>query len=257
MICPRCQAAVAENASFCTNCGAQFGGQSAPTGAAPQPPPPPPPGPGYGPPQQGHPQPHPGSAQAPPGYSQPPPGYSQPQQGYPPQQQGPGYGPPGQQQGYRPPGQYQTAPAGPAFSFDLRRLNRVDQVIGVASLILIITLFLPWFGLTLDGVSASVSGFSAHGYLIISLLTAVVLIGYLVMRAGWDDPPMKSPVAHAPLLLVLTGLQLLIVLIAFLFKPDGLGWQFGAWLGLLAALVACGAIVMPAIQSMQAGNSGS
>jgi hypothetical protein len=56
---------------------------------------------------------------------------------------------------------------------------------------------------------------------------------------------------------VLTGVQLLIVLLAFLFKPGFTGWQFGAWLGLLAALVACGAIVMPAIQSMQAGNSGS
>jgi hypothetical protein len=127
----------------------------------------------------------------------------------------------------------------------------------VASLILIITLFLPWFGISVDGVSASESGFSAHGYLVISLLTAVALLGYLVMRAGWDDAPMKLPVAHAPLLLVLTGVQFLIVLLAFLFKPGGLGWQFGAWLGLLAALVACGAIVVPAIQSMQAGNSGS
>ena len=224
---------MADNVSFCTNCGAQFGGQS----AAPQPPPPPP---GYGPPQ--------------PGYSPPQPGYPQQQPGYPQQQSG--YQPSGQQ-GYRPPGQYQAQPPAPAFTLDLRRLNRVDQVIGVASLILIITLFLPWFGVSLDGSSVTVSGFTAHGYLVISLLTAVALIGYLVVRAGWDDPPMKLPVAHAPLLLVLTGLQLLIVLLAFLFKPGFTGWQFGAWLGLLAALVACGAIVVPAVQSMQAGRPGS
>jgi hypothetical protein len=31
--------------------------------------------------------------------------------------------------------------------------------------------------------------------------------------------------------------------------------SFGAYLGLLAALVACGAIVVPAIQSMQGGTS--
>jgi hypothetical protein len=226
---------MADNVSFCTNCGAQFGGQS----AAPPPPPPPPPGPsGYAPPQQG--------------YAPPQQGYTPPQQpGYSPQ---PGYGPPAQP-AYQQPGQYRAVP--PAFSLDLGRLNRVDQAIGVASLILIITLFLPWFGVSALGATATVSGFSAHGYLVISLLTAVALIGYLVMRAGWDDPPMKLPVAHAPLLLVLTGLQLLIVLLAFLFKPGFTSWEFGAWLGLLAALVACGAIVVPAIQSMQASRPGS
>ena len=38
-------------------------------------------------------------------------------------------------------------------------------------------------------------------------------------------------------------------------QPAGTGWQFGAYLGLLAALVACGAIVVPAIGTMQGGTS--
>jgi hypothetical protein len=254
---------MADNVAFCTNCGAQFGGQGAPGAAAP---PPPPAGSGYGPPQPGYaPPPQPGYQQ--PGYPQQ--GYQQqgyqqqgaPQQGYQPG----GYTQPGHppaqpghppaQPGYQQTSQYRAAT--PPFAFDLGRLNRLDQVIGVASLLLIITLFLPWFGVSADGFSAAVSGFDTHGYLVISLLTAVVLTAYLVMRAGWDDPPLKLPVAHAPLLLVLTGLQALIVVVAFLFKPDGFGWQFGAWLGLLLALAACGAIVVPAIQSMQAGRPGS
>ena len=45
------------------------------------------------------------------------------------------------------------------------------------------------------------------------------------------------------------------MLLAFLFKPTGTDWEFGAYLGLLVALVACGAIVVPAIQSMQGGTS--
>ena len=256
MICPRCQASMADNVSFCTNCGTQFGtaGQrpQGRSGEAQQA------QPGYQ--QQGQPT-----------YNQP--GYNQP--GYAPQDQSrynrpapPGYNPQGQQPGYNQPGYNQPGqqpgyrpPAGPPqhhgaqFAFDLKRLSPVDQVIGGASLILIITLFLPWFGVSLDGYSASESGFDAHGYLIVPLLTAIVLIAYLIMRAGWDDPPVKLPVAHAPLLLVGTGIQFLIVLLAFLFKPTGTDWEFGAYLGLLAALVACGAIVVPAIQSMQGGTS--
>ena len=281
MICPRCQASMADQVSFCTNCGTQFGaagqrpqGNSGATQQAQ---------PGY--PQQGQ------QAYNQPGYSQPgyapqgqptsysqpgyapqgqptsysQPGYNQPgyapqgayQQpappGYGPQGQQPGYNQPGQQPGYRPP----AGPPhhGPPFAFDLKRLSRVDQVIGGASLILIITLFLPWFGVSLGGYSASESGFSGHGYLIIPLLTAIVLIAYLIMRAGWDNPPVNLPVAHEPLLLVGTGIQFLIVLLAFLFKPAGTDWEFGAYLGLLSALVACGAIVVPAIQSMQGGTS--
>jgi zinc-ribbon domain len=273
MICPRCQASMADNVSFCTNCGTQFGtaGQrpQGSSGEAQQA------QPGYQ--QQGQPtynQPgysQPGYApQGQPTYSQPTynqPGYSQPgyapqgqsrynqpaPPGYSPQGQQPGYNQPGQQPGYRPPGG--PPHHGPQFAFDLKRLSPVDQVIGGASLILIITLFLPWFGVSVGGYSASESGFSAHGYLIIPLLTAILLLAYLIMRAGWDDPPVKLPVAHAPLLLVGTGIQFLIVLLAFLFKPTGTDWEFGAYLGLLAALVACGAIVVPAIQSMQGGTS--
>jgi zinc-ribbon domain len=298
MICPRCQANMADNVTFCTNCGTQFGtagqrpqGNSDATQQAQ---------PGY--PQQGQPgyqqQGQPGYQQQgqpthsqpgpnQPGYNQP--GYSQPgyapqgqptyyqpgyapqgqssysqpaQPGYSPQGQQPGYGPPGQQPRHSQPGQQPgyRPPAGPPqhgpqFAFDLNRLSRVDQVVGASSLILIITLFLPWFGVSLDGYSASESGFDAHGYLIIPLLTAIVLIAYLVMRAGWDHLPWKLPIEHAPLLLVGTGIQALIVLLAFLFKPAGTAWQFGAYLGLLAALVACGASLMPALNSMQGGTT--
>jgi hypothetical protein len=182
-----------------------------------------------------------------PGYQQP--GYGPP--GYSPQGQ-PWYGPPGQ------PGYFPPAPhAGPAFAFDLKRLSGAEQAIGGASAVLIITLFLPWFGISGGGISVTASGFSAHGHLVIALLTAIALIAYLVMRAGWGDLPVRLPVAHQPLLLAATSLQLLIVLIAFLVKPAFTGWQFGAYLGLIAALTACAAAAVPAIGSMQGSRPGS
>jgi hypothetical protein len=259
MICPRCQATMADNLSFCTNCGNQFGAQAAGSSSMTQPAQPPqpdyapPPQPGYAPPPQPGYAPPTQSYSAPPqSYSAPPaqPGYSpqQASQGYSPQQSPPGYSPQGQP-GSGPPAQHH----GPPFAFDIKRLSRVDQVIGGASLILIITLFLPWFGVF--GVTES--GFDAHGFLFIPLLTAILLVAYLVLWAGWDNPPIRLPVAHAPLLLVGTGLQFLIVLIAFLIKPAYTSWQWGAYLALIAALVACAAIVVPAVQSMQGGSQGN
>ena len=255
MICPRCQSTMADNLSFCTNCGNQFGAQAAGSSGMTQPAQPP--QPDYAPPVQTDYAPRPQPDYAPPtqSYSTPPaqPGYSpqQPPPGYSPQQAPPGYSPQGQP-GSGPPAQHH----GPQFAFDIKRLSRVDQVIGGASLVLLITLFLPWYG----AFGVTESGFGAHGFLFIPLLTAIILVLYLVLRAGWDDPPMRLPVAHAPLLLVGTGLQFLIVLIAFLLKPPGGGlwsWQFGAFLALIAALVAFAAIVVPAVQSTQGGRPGN
>jgi zinc-ribbon domain len=143
-----------------------------------------------------------------------------------------------------PPGS--PAPAtGAQFQFDLRRLTIFDKAIAVASLVVFISVFLPWYGVP----GYSVSGESWHGYLIIPVLTAIVLIGYLVLRAG--GIAMRLPIAHAPLLIIGTGLQLLIVVLGFFDNPDGTSDQFGAYFGLLAAVVACGVIAVPAIQSMQ------
>lgn len=81
-------------------------------------------------------------------------------------------------------------------------------------------------------------------------------IAYLVARAAWEQLPFNVPVAHAPLLIVGTGVQLLIMLIAFFDIPsaDGLagfsiGWDWGAFVGLLAALVAAGPVIVPAVRS--------
>jgi hypothetical protein len=150
--------------------------------------------------------------------------------------------------GSTPPGHVQHAAGSvPAFHFDINRLDIADRVIGIASVIVFISLFLPWFGV----FGFTVSGMSDHGYLAISLIAALVLIGYLVLRAGWQTLPFRLPIAHAPLLLVGTAVQLLFVLIAFLFKPSGTSWEIGAYLGLLAAVTACAIIAVPAIRSAQ------
>lgn len=152
---------------------------------------------------------------------------------------------------FRRPAQHATVPSTPtasSFHFELRRLTSVDRTIGAASFVTFVALFLPWFGFSTLGVSFSQSGISAHGYLAVVLLIALAVIGYLVLRAGWDTLPVRIPVAHAPLLLAATGLQLLIVLIAFLLKPSGLSWEIGAYLAVIAAAAACAPIGIPAVR---------
>lgn len=210
-MCPNCQAPIRSDVDFCPNCGTALRGQ-APAGQAPA---------------------------------------GQPPTGQAPADARPTNQAPGQPVGgWGPPGQVQNPGGGtPAFRFDVSRLNTPDRIIAGTSIIVFISLFLPWFGVP----GFTVSGMSWHGYLVISLLAAVALIGYLVLRAGLATP-FRLPIAHAPLLLIGTAVQLFFVLIAFAFKPAGTSWEFGAYLGLLAALIGCGVIAVPAIRSLQSGQ---
>ncbi len=108
----------------------------------------------------------------------------------------------------------------------------MDKVVAVASFVAMISIWLPWFTASDLGYSGSGSGTTVHGWLWLEFLVALVLIAYLVARVAWERLPFSMPVAHAPLLIVGTALQLLLVLIAFVDLPSGgdgisVGWGFG------------------------------
>ncbi len=147
-----------------------------------------------------------------------------------------------------------VAPRRP-FRLDLHRLSRVDQTVGGATLIVLISLFLPWFGFSALGESFSASGTTSHGYLVLVVILAVLMIAYLILRSGWDEFPLSLPIAHAPLLLIGTGLQFLLVLIGFFDVPvTGLSWEIGAYLAMIASVTAAAPLVVPAIRSWQASR---
>ena len=132
----------------------------------------------------------------------------------------------------------------------------------MASLLLLISLFLPWYTVSAGPISASASGTTGHGYLWIVFILSLVVIGFLVVQAGFQTLPFSLPVSPARLLLGLTGLNLLLVLIAFLFKPgtgDGfvsisVGWGFGAFLGLICAIVAVVPLALPLVRARTASH---
>ena len=139
--------------------------------------------------------------------------------------------------------------ASPAFRLELSRLTNSDRITGIASLVLLVSLFLPWYGVNLLGISAEADGLTVHGYLYIVLLLCVAIIAYLVMWAGFEELPVRLPLSHQQRLLVASGLNTVLVLLAFLTKPDGTGWRFGAFAGLLAALIAMAPLVIRAVQA--------
>jgi len=143
------------------------------------------------------------------------------------------------------------APAEPReFRLDPRRLSRADQTVGGASLVILVSLFLPWFGFGAFGASISVAGTTAHGYLVIVVITALLMAGYLMLRSGWGEFPLRLPVAHETVLLAGTGVQFLLVLIGFLDVPlAGLNREIGAYLALLAAAAATIPVALPVVRA--------
>jgi len=162
------------------------------------------------------------------------------------------------QGGYGVPSQPRPAGAGTAFQLDLRRLTQVDRIIAGASLIAMISIWLPWYSVTWGSSafespgSASYSGTSLHGWLWLEFVVALLLLGYVVLRAGFPESKISLPIAHERLLIIGTGLQLLLILIAFADIPYGnlgMGWGWAAFIGLLAALAAAAPVMMPAARS--------
>ncbi|MBV9823146.1 MAG: zinc ribbon domain-containing protein [Actinobacteria bacterium] len=152
---------------------------------------------------------------------------------------------------YAPAGQPADGGVAPPYRFQLRRLTPVDQITAGAAIVLFIALWMPWFGLSGAGYDYSIHGINAHSYLAFVVLTTVLLVSYLAARAGWDRLPVRLPVAHAPLLLVLGLVQLLLVVVAFFSTPAHLDHKAGSVIALIAALAAVLPIVIPVVRASQ------
>jgi hypothetical protein len=141
------------------------------------------------------------------------------------------------------------------YNFDAARLSQADRISGAASVILLISLFLPWFTASLGSFGGgSVSGMTAHGYLWIVFILCLAVVAFLVFGAGYAELPVRLPVGREMVLLAATGLNLLLVLLAFFVRPNGygvvnIGWGWGAFIGLIAAIVACVPLAMPMLRA--------
>jgi len=143
----------------------------------------------------------------------------------------------------------------PAFKFDAARWSLADRIAGIASIVLFISLFLSWFGITVIGITVTASGLSAHGYLYIVMILCILIVAYLVLHAGWDELPISANVPHLTVMMAATIVNLVLVFIGFIFKPggSGVGWEFGAFIGLIAAIVAAAPYAIPQLRAKTMG----
>jgi hypothetical protein len=146
----------------------------------------------------------------------------------------------------------------PPFAFDAKRWSRTQRITLIATGVLFISLFLPWFTYNFGLGSVSVDGLW-HGWMYLVLIISLAIIVYLVAHAGFTEMPFKLPMPEERLLLIATGVNAVLTLLGFVDKPGGIGfhgvgWGFGAFVGLIAAFVAAGPRFGPAIRARRAAR---
>jgi hypothetical protein len=130
------------------------------------------------------------------------------------------------------------------FRFDARRWSRADWAAAIATALLFLSLFMPWFGITLLGTSATADALDSHGYLYLVPVLSLAIVGYLVFRAGFASAQPLDVRVHERVLLGATAVNLLVVLVGFFSVPGSadvpglITRQAGAFIGLIAALAA-------------------
>ena len=123
---------------------------------------------------------------------------------------------------------------------DFSRWTERDRIAGIASAALLISLFLPWFGVSLLGMTVTADGLESHGYLRIVLIVCLAILGYLALRISPLRSVLPAPHAHERILLTATAVNLALVIIGFIATPGGLllSRQYGAFVAGAAALAA-------------------
>jgi hypothetical protein len=86
--------------------------------------------------------------------------------------------------------------------------------------------------------------------LFIAVLNSIVLVLYMLVTAfGVGELAAPGRLSKDQLLALLTGINLVLVALAFLLKPTGLSWSWGAFLALAAAIVAFLPFGVPLMQA--------
>ncbi len=158
------------------------------------------------------------------------------------------------------PADYEFSPPPPAAGATVRRWDRSDTAIGLALVVLVISLFLPWFSGTtrLNSVMAShyVDGPDAHSYLWAVFALALMGLIVLVARDAIARVPGNLP-SGGQLLVGTSGLALALALLAVATKPPGyaqtiphffsqivvhlsvsVSWSYGGFIAVAAAAAA-------------------
>jgi hypothetical protein len=112
----------------------------------------------------------------------------------------------------------------------------------------LVSFWLPWY--SFGPISAD--GLGAHGWLFIAVVNSIVLVLYVLITAfDVGDLAAQGRLSKDQLLALITGVNLALVVLAFLLKPAGFGWSWGAFVALAAAIVSFLPFGLPLIQAQR------
>ncbi len=140
---------------------------------------------------------------------------------------------------------------------DISKLDRGLQIVGGGAVVLLISLFLPWYSVSaslgpgLAKVSDSASAWQVLSYTDLLLFLASVAAIAAVVAVGMGKLP-ELPAPLSQILLGISGVATLLVLFRLIFIPgnDGGGIvDIGRSVGVFIALIAAAAMVYGAMQT--------
>lgn len=124
---------------------------------------------------------------------------------------------------------------------DFARVSFGETIAAVSGFLLILFMFLPWFGVDLGFQTVNANFWEVSGFLdIVLFLVGVIAIGAAVAQAA-GAMPANLPAPAGMIVLAAGALAVLIVVFRLLVPPDGgvddldLGRKIGIFLGLIAA----------------------
>ena len=126
--------------------------------------------------------------------------------------------------------------------FEWKKLDQLDRVVAITSAVALISMFLPWYGASVLGFSASVNGFgSGYGW-IGALLILAAGIYLVLLRSGTSMP--STTMGPGVIVLGLSSIGALLVVIRWISLPSGGGgisgeaYSYGPRIGLYLTLFA-------------------
>lgn len=141
-----------------------------------------------------------------------------------------------------------VATPAPQVTINFRRLGAGDIIAGISTIVVFISLFLPWYTVGV-GTTLSVSALNslAGGWRYLVLVLCLLIVIYLFVRTFLVRGA-RLPLPHWQLMTSLTVVNGLLVILMFLVKPNfaqllsqggiSTSWGYGAFIGLVAAVAA-------------------
>lgn len=125
---------------------------------------------------------------------------------------------------------------------DWTTLDRLERVVAITAAVAVIAMFLPWYGASILGFSASVNGFGS-GYGWIGALLLVAAGAYLVLVRSGNSVP-RTSMGPSTVVLGLSVFGALLVVVRWISLPSGGGgisgepYSYGPRVGLYLTVVA-------------------